>query len=358
MFRYFSSLQQVFYYSQHLKYLLANSLPSLAAPKIFQPMDSNSKLFTPTEKVAPLPKLRPPLIFGMNLTKVRGQMTISIDKNEVEVPIDTETIHGYKCRNLLQSHNNRIHELEKRILQPHMPARRVVHANYSNITPKALNPFKVESTPAMHEPEETSDAAKKTWRRISIASQFTFGVLHASSDTRKTQLKPKLRTLSEPPPQEPRSSIPAKEASCDIKTEVSALSMTAKSESSRREYFESASRTSVMLSINSVNTPGRRLLNRANILLAPRRMSRLPDVLKEIMEIKKTEIASRHPILEAQLLECREIMDRFSMRGLDIDERTLHRALIRPEEIVHHIPPPKKIKKVYIVINATENDKG
>jgi hypothetical protein len=57
---------------------------------------------------------------------------------------------------------------------------------------------------------------------------------------------------------------------------------------------------------------------------------------------------SVHPLLAAQMDECQDIVKRFKAKGLAINEKTVRRALTRPEEISHLIPlpVPEKHKKV------------
>lgn len=294
---------------------------------------------TYTSKQKPL-MISAPLIFGLNLRKVKGQMAISTDK-EVVRNHETERIHGYKCKNLAESHNQRLQELERRLLQPHMPFRRVLHSNHNKYQPdrdvdhfKHLQNNKISADKRETEKAELEAGAKKRWRRISVFGQFTFGMLHASTDNRKLSLKPKkIRANDRPLSPHPDS----------VTDNVALPELKGVKQIGHRESIRVADLKSV------ISSPRRTRANTAIIQITP-----ASDVIgifsgKLAADESKTLSIPKHSANKLQRQECREIMNRFSVRGLDIDEKTLYRALVRPEEVSHDILRPNgklKFKKV------------
>jgi hypothetical protein len=228
-------------------------------------------------------------VFGLNLVDLRRLQEVMIYEevvNEAKYPI--ETVHGYKCRNLLQAHDERIRELQRRIMQPHMPNQRILQANYQKI--------------------------KKT---LSLVSQFTSSVRKEAEESKKTALKSKTPKDAHPS-QSSRAGSPL----------VEPLGIRQR----RQSLKPAGSRMSIIL------PP---ILDRNSRVRTPLKQTRLFAPFKRQ---PLSTPASIHPIHAAQMFECDEIVNRFHSKGLAVNEMAVRRALLRPEEILHK-STTKKAKK-------------
>jgi ABC-type siderophore export system fused ATPase/permease subunit len=67
-------------------------------------------------------------IFGVKMRRLRQVLSEQTDEEKVYTQ---ETVHGYKCRNLLQAHDKRKQELIRRTIEPNSPHKRIQQANYN-----------------------------------------------------------------------------------------------------------------------------------------------------------------------------------------------------------------------------------
>lgn len=225
-------------------------------------------------------------IFGVNMRRLRQVLNEESEIETKQTTYEEHTVHGFKCRNLAKSHDDRKRELLRRVCEPNLPPKRIMHANYSRSKLPALIEKIYEQTNS-EESIPSPDAETPGPAHYNLPQHIL-----KSTDSLMSQQTHCSSVTSSP---SPKQLVPK-------------------------------------------NTRGRRstILNR-------------PDLIELKPSTEKTcTAASNHPKLQTQLIECDAIVDRFKSKGLEINEGILKRALVRPEEIAHAVTPtPQKPKKVW-----------
>jgi hypothetical protein len=291
-------------------------------------------------------------ILGLSLKRFKLALIESAEyeaKNDVR-EYKTEKVHGYKARNLQKSHDERTLLLKKQHEQPDMPARRILHANYQTIK---LPPIAVPNLPSIVVSDESRIVAKKRWRRLSIVNSFGNAVLNEAVESKKTELKPKslkqhkpkaaptVSTISTSFPQLARIERPLKSVSsqdsCLTGSQVSQI----------------GSNTKLLSGLKTTPTTRRSLITRRPTVMLPRgfKLEEPTSTFKRNPRFTNAN-ASNHPTLNAQLGECNAIVQRFTDKGMKINEKSVRRAILCPQEISHTIThklhKQKGSKKVFI----------